>query len=128
MNREAGSRRPMRVLVGGAVAWTDTDAIARELSKLPAGSTVIHGDSPGADALAGFVAAALGLAVQAMAKSQEDRRRFGRGAWKGLNERMLAAGAELVLVFHPAIAGSRGSRHLVGLARAAGIAVRVLDG
>ncbi|MDC0674840.1 SLOG family protein [Nannocystis radixulma] len=121
------SPRPLRVIVAGAVAWADADTIARELSRLPTGSTVIHGDSPGADALAGAVAARLGLTVQAMTKSREDRRRFGRGAWKGLNERMLAAGAELVLVFHPAIADSRGSKHLVELALAAGIAVNVID-
>lgn len=118
----------MIVIVAGAVAWTDVAAIERELAKLPAGSTVIHGDCPGADALAGTVAARLGLAVLPMAKNRDDARRYRRGAWKGLNERMLACGAERVLVFHPDFDASRGSRHLAELARAAGVEVQVFRG
>jgi hypothetical protein len=38
---------------------------------------------------------------------------------------MLASGAMLVLAFHPALEKSRGTRHLVEIARAAGIEVRV---
>ena len=41
----------MRVIVAGAVAWADEAAVRRELAKLPAGATVIHGDCPGADEL-----------------------------------------------------------------------------
>lgn len=115
----------MLVIVAGAVAWSDVAAIERELSKLPAGATVIHGDCPGADALAGTIAARLGLAVLPMAKNREDARRYRRAAWKGLNERMLACGAELVLVFHPDVDASRGSKHIAQLARAAGVEVLV---
>lgn len=115
----------MRVIVAGAVAWTDVDAIRRELATLPAGSTVVHGDSPGADALAGEVAAALGLAVEAMAKSKGDYKKYKRAAWKGLNERMLASGVTRVLVFHPSIEASRGSKHLRDLAHAGGIEVHI---
>jgi hypothetical protein len=117
----------MLVIVAGAVAWSDTAAIERELSKLPAGSTVIHGDCPGADALAGTIAARLGLAVAPMAKNRDDARRYRRAAWKGLNERMLARGAELVLVFHPDFDASRGSKHMAVIARAAGIEVRIFS-
>lgn len=115
----------MLVIVAGAVAWSDPAAIERELSKLPSGSTVIHGDCPGADALAGTIAARLGLVVAPMAKNRDDARRYRRGAWKGLNERMLARGAALVLVFHPDFDASRGSKHLATLARAAGVEVRI---
>lgn len=118
----------MVVIVAGAVAWADEAAIERELGKLPAGSTVIHGDCSGADELAGVVARRLGLAVLPMAKNAEDRKRFRRVAWKGLNERMLACGAERVLVFHPDIAASKGSRHMAELARAAGVEVLVFSG
>jgi hypothetical protein len=114
----------MRVIVAGAVAWTDAMAIRRELTKLPAGATVIHGDCQGADALAGQIAAELGLAVEPMAKTADDYTRYARAAWKGLNERMLATGAVLVLAFHPDIENSQGSKHLIDLARAAGIEVR----
>jgi hypothetical protein len=60
-----------------------------------------------------------------MAKNREDYARYKRGAWKGLNERMLASGAVLVLAFHGDLARSRGTKPLVELARAAGIEVRV---
>lgn len=115
----------MRVIVAGAMAWADTEAIRRELSKLPSGAVIIHGDSPGADAIAGQVAVQLGFAVEAMAKSKPDYAKYRRAAWKGLNERMAASGAELVLVFHPDIESSRGSKHLIGLASAANIEARV---
>jgi hypothetical protein len=115
----------MRVIVAGAVAWADAEAIRRELSKLPPGSVVIHGDCEGADAIAGQVARELGFAVEAMAKTAEDYARYQRAAWKGLNERMLATGAELVLTFHPDFESSNGSKHLANLARAASIEVRV---
>lgn len=123
-NRATG---PVVVIVAGAVAWTDAAAIERELARLPAGSTVIHGDCPGADALAGTIAARLGHLVRPMAKNRDDARRYRRGAWKGLNERMLACGVDLVLVFHPDIEASRGSKHLAGLARAAGVEVLVFS-
>ena len=115
----------MRVIVAGAADWTDAEAIARELAKLPPGTTVIHGDAPGADTLAGAAAARLGLNVEPMAKNREDYARYKRGAWKGLNERMLASGAVLVLAFHADLARSRGTKHLVELAREAGIEVRL---
>jgi hypothetical protein len=115
----------MRVLVAGATAWADADAIRRELVKLPLGTTVIHGDSPGADALAGQIAAQLGFTVEPMAKNKHDYAKYHRGAWKGLNERMLASGVVLVLVFHPDLKASRGSKHLIDLSRAASIEVQV---
>ena len=115
----------MRVIVAGAVAWENAEAIRRELADLPSTTIVIHGDSPGADAIAGQVAAQMRLRVEAMAKCKADYARYRRAAWKGLNERMVAGGADLVLVFHPAISASRGSKHLIDLARVAGIEARV---
>lgn len=116
----------MRVIVAGAVAWSDAEAIRRELARLPPDAAIVHGDSPGADALAGQIAAECGFAVEPMAKNKHDYARYNRGAWKALNERMVASGATLVLVFHPDIEASRGSKHLAGLARVAGIEVRVI--
>jgi hypothetical protein len=115
----------MRVIVAGATAWSDAEAIRRELVQLPANTVVIHGDAPGADALAGQIAGQLGLAVEPMGKNKEDYAKYRRGAWKGLNERMLATGVVRVLAFHPALEKSRGTKHLVKIARAAGIEVQV---
>ena len=117
----------MRVLVTGSTSWADAEAIRRELSALPPGAVVIHGDCPGADELAGQVATELGLIVERWAKNSDDYRRHRRGAWKGLNERMLASGVALVLAFHPdwEVRGkAHGTRHVLDLATAAGIEVR----
>jgi lactam utilization protein B len=70
----------MRVLVTGATAWRDAERIREELRRLPMGSIVIHGDAPGADALAGQVARELGLTVVRMAKNSADELRHGRRA------------------------------------------------
>lgn len=119
----------MRVLITGAMAWTDALAIRRELASLPPGTVIVHGDSPGADALAGRLAAEeFGLCVEAFAKSAVDYRRFRRAAWKGLNERMLASGVDLLLVFHAELDQpdrGRGTKHLISLAQSAGVEVRV---
>lgn len=115
----------MRVIVAGAVAWNDEAAIRRELSRLPAGSTVIHGDCEGADALAGRIGRELGHTVIRMDKNDADRWKHGELAWRGLNERMLATGADLILVFHADFQSGSGSKHLAELARAAGVEVRV---
>jgi hypothetical protein len=118
----------MRVIVAGATGWTDETAIRRELEKLPPGTIVVHGDSPGADALAGKVARLLGLVVEPMSKNAADRTRHGRVAWKGLNERMLATGPSMVLAFHADIDSSRGTRHLIQLAEGmAGIRILLHD-
>jgi hypothetical protein len=118
----------MRVIVSGAVAWADADAIRRELAKLPPGTTVVHGDCAGVDELAGGVATELGFAVEPMAKTDGDSAKYPQAAWKGLNERMLATGADLVLAYHPTFEQSQGCRHLADLAQAAGVEVRVFAG
>jgi hypothetical protein len=125
-------RAIMRVIVTGWTQWADEGAIRRELRKLPADTVVIHGDCEGADAIAGRVAREeLGFGVEAMAKNEDDYRRFGRGAWKGLNERMLATGVDLVLAFHPEFGQpgkGLGTAHMVELARAQGVEVRAFTG
>src|SRR4051794_3814673 len=99
----------MRVIVAGAVAWSSEEAIRRVLATLPPGATVIHGDCEGVDALAGEIAARLDFYVEPMAKCEQDFASYGPLAWKGLNERMLASGANLVLAFHPDVESSHGS-------------------
>ncbi|MFL6659834.1 MAG: SLOG family protein [Massilia sp.] len=120
---------PMRVLITGSTTWTDAQALRRELKDLPSNTVVVTGDCPGIDALAIAVATELGFAVEAMKKNRADRKAFPEASWMGLNERMLAAGIDLVLAFHPDYgkAGcARGTAHLVDLAVAAGVATRTL--
>lgn len=121
----------MRVLVTGSIAWTDRGAIESALSTLPAGSVIVTGDTDGVDAIAIDVARALGLRVDAMRKSAGDGERHPGEAWKGLNERMIAAGVELVLAFHPELGQpgkARGTRHVLALAEVRGIAVECYSG
>ncbi len=66
----------MRVIVSGAVAWSNAEAIRRELKKLPPEATIIHGDCAGADALAGQLATEVGLAVEPMAKNKDDYAKY----------------------------------------------------
>jgi hypothetical protein len=113
----------MRVLVTGSTSWTDPDPIRREFADLPPGTTALHGDCVVVDALAGEVARLLGSTVERWEKLPADFRRYGRAAWKGLNERMLASGVNLVIAFHPDwnVQGrARGTRHTMQLAEAAG--------
>lgn len=74
------------------------------------------------------LAGELGLAVEPMKKNSADRKAYPEASWKGLNERMLATGVQLVLAFHaeygqPGFA--RGTVHMVELARAAGVEAKI---
>ena len=118
----------MGVLVTGATTWTDLDALRREFLLLPKGSVIVTGDTPGVDAGAMRVAAAFGLQVESMKKNRADASAYPGASWKGLNERMLASGIDLVLAFHadygkPGFA--RGTGHAISLAEEAGVAVRI---
>ncbi len=117
----------MRVIVAGSTTWDNEEAIRKELALLPKETVVIYGDAPGADEIGGRIAGEMGLAVEPMVKSDEDYRRFRRGAWKGLNERMLASGAELILAFHVDVESSTGTKHLVQLAKDADVPVKFID-
>ena len=118
----------MRVLVTGSTTWTSKEALRRQFAARPAGSVIVTGDAQGADALSLQVAAEFGFAVERMKRSSEDRKAFPTALWKGLNERMLATGIDLVMGFHadygqPGCA--RGTIHMVELAQAAGVQTQV---
>jgi len=82
------------------------------------------------DALASGIATELGVAVELMKKSKADYKAHPGAGWKGLNERMLATGVDLVLAFHPDYGKpgcARGTQHVVDLAGNAGIETRVFQ-
>lgn len=54
----------MKVLVFGSRRWLSQGSIMQALRDLPPGTIVIHGDAPGADRIAGFVAELLGFKVR----------------------------------------------------------------
>ncbi len=118
----------MRVLITGSTTWIDIDALRRELAHLPKESVIITGDTPGVDAFACEVATEFGFVVERMKKTQEDHEIYPGSAWKGLNDRMLRTGIDLVLAFHPDYRKpgfALGTRHAVELAEAEGIQVNV---
>ena len=118
----------MRVLITGSTTWTDIDALRRELVRLPEHTTIITGDTSGVDAIASDVARELGFGVELMKKSNEDYEIYPEDAWKGLNDRMLATGIDLILAFHPDYGKSglaRGTQHAVELGERAGISVQI---
>ncbi|MDM5177899.1 SLOG family protein [Massilia sp. DJPM01] len=123
------SERPfLRVLVTGSTTWDNPDTIRRALSPLPPHSVIVTGDTPGADACAMAVATELGLTVQRMQKNRADQLAFPGEAWRGLNQRMLDTGIDLVLAFHadygkPGCA--RGTVHMVELAQRRSAEVRI---
>jgi hypothetical protein len=117
----------MRVLITGSTTWTNREAIRSALAQLPAASTVVTGDTDGVDAIAIEIASELGLRVKAMRKTTSDHERYPDAPWKGLNERMMAAGIDLVLAFHPDIdkpGKARGTKHVIELAEAYGIPIK----
>lgn len=122
--------RGMRVIVTGSTTWTDAAALRREFAALPSQVIIVTGDTPGIDALATATAQEMGLMVEPMKKSRADRKAFPDASWKGLNERMLATGIDVVLAFHadygkPGCA--RGTVHMVELAAASGVETRIFS-
>lgn len=115
----------MRILITGSTTWNDRQAIHRELSKMPVGSTIVTGDTTGADAIAKQLAAEFGFKLEAMAKEEGDSQHQPKEAWQVLNERMLATGIDVVLAFSAElgqVGKARGTQHALDLAKQAGIA------
>jgi hypothetical protein len=119
------NRRPLLVLVTGARTWTEDAPIRRELRCLPAGSIILHGNARGADRLAGRVAAELNLDVR---PRPADWKSYGKAAGIVRNREMLAEGPDVVLAFHADLEQAKGTRHMVRIARQAGVPVRVVAG
>lgn len=113
------------VLVTGSREWTDPEPIRRELASLPANSILLHGNARGVDRLADQLARELGLDVRPRPADWEV---YGRGAGIVRNKQMLAEGPDIVLAFHPNLAEARGTKHMVEIARKAGVPVREVSG
>ena len=111
----------MRVIVCGGRDCDDGYTVARVLSALDqAEVVVVVGVDPerprGADGLAYSWCQTLGVAVE---PHPADWRRHGKAAGPIRNQAMLDAGADLVIAFP----GGRGTAHMVGIARKAGVPV-----
>ena len=118
----------MRILVCGDRNWTDYAMIRNELAAFNTTEnrpiTVIDGVARGADFLGHEAALGLGYgSIRFPAKWAM----YGRGAGHIRNQQMLDEGhPDLVLAFHDDLAHSKGTAHMVRIARKAGIPVRVV--
>ncbi len=126
-HKDEGTRALRLILVCGSRDWTDEQPIRERLRHIidavpPEADepTVIHGDAPGADSIAGAVALDLGFWVEAM---PADWRRHGKKAGPLRNLSMLDRKPDLVLAFQKN--ASRGTQHTIDQARARGIPVEV---
>lgn len=108
----------------GVGGWKNPWPILRELQKLPLDVVVVHGDALGADRLGGEIAKGLDLEVVPV---PAEWNRYGRGAGPIRNKKMLNMGIDLVLAFHEDISRSRGTKHMVSIAKQAGVVVKVLS-
>ena len=118
-------KNPKRVLICGGREWNNPYPILRELRALPDSiTTVIHGDARGADKLGGVIAEGLDLNVISVPANWRGK---GKAAGFVRNQKMLKMKPDIVLAFHEDISQSKGTRHMISIARAAGVEVRVFS-
>lgn len=118
----------MRVIVCGSRHWDDRERIADRLFDLSMSTenlscTIVHGGARGADRIAHQEAQKLGLLVEA---HPADWERLGKRAGFVRNAEMAALGADLCLAFWDG--SSKGTQHMMNLAREQGIPVEVVSG
>jgi len=134
----------VRILICGSRTWTDKKAILDKLLSVEASydsyiKTVIHGGARGADTLAGIATKEMcGYKADANhTQAQVDDNtpavlvfpanwnKYGRAAGAIRNQQMLTEGRpDLVLAFWDQ--KSRGTKHMIELAKRAGVPVEVI--
>jgi len=118
---ERRRNRPKRVMITGSRDWTDEEKIRKELSLLPEGSVIVHGNARGADKIADRIARELGFEVEVhKANWKED----GRKAGILRNIRMVDSGIHRALAFWDG--ESRGTAHAIYYAKDSGIRTKVI--
>lgn len=117
----------VRLIVTGSRAFADRTLVwdALALARWELGPfTLVHGAAPGADTIAAEWVEQHPELQCREEPHRADWARLGRAAGPVRNQAMVDAGAVLVLAFP--LHNSRGTRHCIGRAEAAGIPVRVL--
>lgn len=111
---------PITVVVTGSRGWTDAEAIANDINRLPPGSTVIHGGAKGADTIAANAALARGDLI--VRKMPADWATHGRSAGMRRNAAMMDLMPDEVLAYWDQT--SPGTANAIAAARRRGIPVR----
>jgi len=108
----------LRVLVCGSRYYTAYQKVLDQIRKLNA-TLVIAGACRGADLLAVKAAGACGIPY---VEFPADWQKFGKAAGPIRNAIMLKEGKpDFVLIFHPDIANSKGSKHMLSLVKKSGL-------
>lgn len=124
----------MRVLICGDRLWGYGEDVAcancqhqtleEAVGLLPADTVIIEGEARGADLQARRAGERLGLEIEPY---PADWKKHGRTAGPIRNKQMLVEGEpDLVLAFHDDIENSKGTKHMVKIAREAGVEVQVI--
>ncbi len=106
----------MRVLVCGGRDYADQQAVDAVLRTVSEHAVIVHGAARGADSLAANFADATGRKVEAY---PADWDQYGKAAGAIRNKQMLDTGIDVVIAFP----GGRGTAHMKGIAREAGVPV-----
>jgi len=122
----------VRLLVCGSRTWTDYRLLRQVIENVVCNEfqaepfVLIEGDAPGADRMAAHLARHWGWDLEVYPAHWRTQ---GRAAGPRRNLRMLRDGLpDLVLAFvDKPLATSRGTAHMVALARAADLPVRVIE-
>lgn len=117
----------MLVLICGDRNWTEYYPIKREIvghNLDPKKDVIMHGNCSGADRIAGEIGMANGFTVKVFGAQWHI---YGAGAGPRRNVQMLEQKPDLVLAFHPNIGISKGTSHMVNIARAAGVKVEIFS-
>ncbi len=112
-----------RILICGDRNWKDVETIENFISSLPPDTVIIHGNSRGADKIAGRKAKEHGLTVKGYSADWD---RYGRAAGPIRNKRMLLEGRpDRVVAFHNDLSKSRGTADMLRQAEKRGVAFEI---
>lgn len=108
----------MIVLITGDRKWSNIERVVDVLKCFPKDTIIIHGAAKGADTIAGLVAKELGLTVREYPAKWSE---YGRAAGPIRNKQMYETEKpDIVIAFHNDIENSKGTKHMVSLARKGG--------
>lgn len=110
----------MKVLVCGDRNWTKKSAIYRVLYGFPKNTLIINGGALGADMLSSQIARQLKLEVQEFHAEWDT---YGKKAGPLRNIQMLKEKPDIILAFHSHIHSSKGTLHMMTIAKEADIPV-----
>lgn len=111
-----------KILVCGSRFWKKRRPIELALMKAKP-DLVIHGESRGADKIAGDIAHAMGIVVCGV---PADWKKFGKKAGPIRNQFMLDLNPDEVIAFHSDIENSKGTKDMVERARKKNIPVKII--